>query len=199
MCFICNNYCFNEAQKKFRILKYFPVYAVSFLIVMIINHLCTNNHIPNRLFPLSTYLDYFFTLVELVIFSHFYYQLVKSNILKTFIILSNLLFVLFFILMGVSDKNFFEKGISESTQSIVYTLEAIILLILCLCYFYELFRKLAIVNLKNDPAFWVSTGLLFLWPACCHIRSWKIIWIGIILTLHICCILYFIFFISCFS
>jgi hypothetical protein len=40
--------------------------------------------------------------------------------------------------MGVSDKNFFEKGISESTQSIVYTLEAIILLILCLCYFYEL-------------------------------------------------------------
>ena len=148
-------------KKRVRILKYFPLYAVTFSIGLIFNRLCVNNHVRNRLFPFSTYLDYFLTLLELIIFSNFYYQLIKNQIVKRFIILSNLLFVLFFILMRVSDKNFFEKGISESTQSIVYTLEAIILLILCLCYFYELFRKLAIVNLKNDPAFWVSTGLLF--------------------------------------
>lgn len=148
-------------KKKFRILKYFPIYAASFLIGLIFNRLCTTNHVPNMLFPVSTYLDYFLTLLELMIFSHFYYQLVKSHSLKTFIILSNSLFVLFFILMGVSDKNFYSKGISESTQSIVYTVEGIILLILCLFYFYELFKKLAVVNLKNEPVFWVSTGLLF--------------------------------------
>jgi hypothetical protein len=42
--------------------------------------------------------------------------------------------------------------------------------------------------------FGYQPACFFLWPARCHIRSWKTIWIGIILTLHICCILYFIFF-----
>jgi len=148
-------------KNKFRILKNFPVYSGSFLVVMIINRLCTNNHIPNLLFPLSTFLDYFFTLLELIIFSNFYHQLIKNHTVKRLIIVSNLLFVLFFIFMGVRDKNFYHQGISEKTQSIVYTVEGIILLFLCSFYYFELFKRLHVINLKNEPVFWVSTGLFF--------------------------------------
>ena len=150
-----------KAKKRFKILRYFPVYTVSFLIAIIVNRLSVTNHAPNKLFPLSTYLDYYLTLLELAIFSHFYYQLIQNRTVKMLIILSNLLFILFYVYMGISDKNFYDKGITERTQSVVYTVEGVILLILCSIYFFELFKNLPVVNLKNEPVFWVSVGLLF--------------------------------------
>src|ERR1700752_2063239 len=101
----------GKNNKKFRILKYFPVYAVSFFIGLVINRLSTINHIPNMLSPFATYLDFFLTLLELLIFSQFYHQLIKNSTVKRLIIWTNVLFVLFFIYMGVSDKNFYAKGI----------------------------------------------------------------------------------------
>jgi len=151
----------RKNKNRFRILKYFPIYAISFLVGIVVNRLSTINHVPNRLFPFATYFDFFFTLLELLIFSHFYHQLIKNRIVKKLIVVTNLLFVFFFIYMGVGDKNFYDKGISESTQSIVYTVEAIILLLLCSFYFFELFKKLPVADLKNEPVFWVSTGLFF--------------------------------------
>jgi len=148
-------------NKKFKILNYFPIYTVSLLSGIIFNRISVVNHVRTELFPIATYWDYSVTLLELMIFSHFYYQLIKNHIVKSFIILSNLLFVPFFVFMAVIDKNLLNKGITESTQSIVYTVEGVILLILCLAYFFELFKKLPIVNLKNDPVFWISIGLLF--------------------------------------
>ena len=147
--------------KKFKILRYIPVYSVSFILGLVVNRFSKDYPVPSKLLPLSTYLDYFITLLELIIFSHFYHQLIESRTVKRLIIVSNSLFVLFYIYMGVSDENFFYKGITEGTQSTVYTVEGIILLILCSYYFFELFKKLPVVNLKNEPVFWVSTGLFF--------------------------------------
>ncbi len=151
----------RKNYKRFKILKYFPIYAAIFLIGIVVNRLGTVNHVPSRLYVFGSYLDFFLTLLELLIFSNFYHQLIKNQAVRKLTVLTNLLFVLFFIYMGVADKDFYDKGISESTQSIVYTVEGIILLLLCSFYFFELFKKLPIGDLKNEPVFWVSTGLLF--------------------------------------
>lgn len=151
-------------RKKFKLLKYFPVYAATLLltsITLIISHISKDLKFHPKFFRgLADYVDHLFTLLELIIFSHLYYQIINNRIIKKSIIVINILFLFFFIFMTIEDDEFFQE-ISLNTKSIVYTLEAIILLFLCSYYFYELFKKLPVLNLKNEPVFWVSTGLMF--------------------------------------
>jgi len=149
-----------EKRKKFKILKYFPAYIISLLLLCVFYEICDLTSLSNYFLPILHYGDYFFTLLELIIFSHFYYQLINNKIFKKSILILNVLFSFFFIFMGLIDKEFYQS-ISESTQSKVYTIEGVILLLICSFYFFELFQKMPIVNLRNEPAFWISTGLLF--------------------------------------
>lgn len=146
-------------RKKFQLLKYIPLYTITLFLVCLSSDLHSASHIITFL-RLTHYLDYFFTLLELIIFSHFYYYLINNRIIKKTIIPVNLAFFVFYVYMLVQDESFY-KAVSEKTQTIVYTIEGLILLLVCLTYFIELFKKPAYLNLKNDPAFWVSTGLLF--------------------------------------
>jgi hypothetical protein len=95
-----------------------------------------------------------------MILSRFYYRLIKSRQVKKSIIIINVLFALFFMYMGITDERIYH-GLSISTHSTVYTTEGVILLLICSFYFFELFQKTPFVNLRNEPAFWISTGLLF--------------------------------------
>ena len=111
-------------------------------------------------YGLADYIDYSFTLIEMVTFSIFFYQLITKIIVKKLIIISNIFFSLFFIYMLTIDPGFY-ASISETTQSRVYTAEGVILLMICLFYFIDFFKKPPNLNLNNEPVFWVSTGLLF--------------------------------------
>ena len=62
--------------------------------------------------------------------------------------------------MAVLD-NHFPNGTSEITQSKVYTVEAVLLLLICLIYFFQVFRELPYIDIKNESIFWISAGLLF--------------------------------------
>jgi len=109
---------------------------------------------------LAAYTDYFLAFIELIVFSNFYYQIVGNPKLKTSIVIANLIFTFYFIYKLFSDKKF-PISISEKTQAEVYTVEATILLPICFFYFVEIFKKNPDLNLKNEPAFWLSTGLGF--------------------------------------
>jgi hypothetical protein len=50
-------------------------------------------------------------------------------------------------------------------HSVTYSLGCLIIVLFCMYYFFELFRLPHSVNLKNDPAFWICSGLLFFY--CC--------------------------------
>jgi hypothetical protein len=151
-------------RKKFIILKHFPIYIVSLLSVstsMPLYYIAKDaNFYVNFFDGLSDYTDYLFTLVEMIILSHFFYLVIKNKIIKILLLFFNILFALFFIYMAIKDKDFYQ-AISETTQSIVYTAESIILIFFCSAYFVELFKKLPFVDLKNEPVFWVSTGIFF--------------------------------------
>ena len=147
-------------RKKFTQLKYIPLYISSLLIVGFCSALYNGHYISHLSFGLADYVDYFFTLIELLIFSHFYYNLTSNIAVKKLVISLNLIFSAFFLYMLITDKEF-SSSISVTTKNQVYTIEGIVLLLICLSYFFELFKKPPLSKLKNDPVFWVSTGLLF--------------------------------------
>lgn len=151
-------------SKKHEILKYFPLYISSLLIVCLTNELNNLTYDSNRQIKyfsgVANYLDYSFTFLEMIVFSHFFYRTTKSNIERRIIIFLNTCFLVYFAYMPFTDAKFYHS-ISEITQSKVYTIEGAILLLICLFHFIEIFKELPTINLKNEPIFWVSTGLLF--------------------------------------
>lgn len=145
-------------KKKFSSLKYIPLYTITLLLVA----LCAIYNINRTVIFLffAHHLDYFFTLLELLIFSHFYYHLINNHPIKKAIILTNLASFILYIYLLLEDKDF-HVSISEKTQNIAYTVEGVILLLICLTYLTNIFKKPSYLNLKNDPVFWISTGLFF--------------------------------------
>ena len=87
-------------RKKFISLKYFPVYAATLLLDDVSfywYHLAKEaNYHGDFFWGLSSYLDYLFTLLELIFFSHFYYHLTCTQIIKK-LILVFVVFLVFFL------------------------------------------------------------------------------------------------------
>lgn len=67
---------------------------------------------------------------------------------------------------------FFIQGV-KSFSTISYSLGCLIIVCFCIYYFFELFRSPKSVKLKNDPAFWICTGLLFFY--CCTFPMFALI------------------------
>lgn len=154
-------YKYKTAHK---IMKHIPVYIISLLIVYISgsfsSYLSDSNSFKIILAVIASYCDYFFIPLELIIFSRIYYQLIVNSKFKTAIVLTNVIFIFYFLYKLIEDKQF-PLGTTDRTQAEVYVMEGAILLPSCLFYFIELFLKQSNLSLKNEPAFWLSTGLLF--------------------------------------
>lgn len=150
-------------RKKHVLLKYIPLYITIFLFIIITGPITFV--IPEKKYSykiinsLNEYADYFFTLLEMIIFSHIYYWLTDNTTIKRVIFFVNAFFVSFFLYMLFRDRHFPEY-ISQTTQEEVYTVEGILLLPICISYFVQLFRKPPYPNLKNEPGFWISAGML---------------------------------------
>lgn len=144
--------------------SYLHLYPLSFLIIIIISYiaaiLCDNKILQYNQFSLESYADYFFTLVEMLIFMHFFSLVLKNKSKKKILIFVQLFFIVYFIIELFLNEKFPNK-ITNETQSRVYTTEAIILLIPCVMYFIELFRTPSSSNLKFNPSFWIVSGLFF--------------------------------------
>jgi len=146
-------------RKKFPSLNYIPLYVISLLLPISGGPIFDLDLLsPNIKF--YHYLDYFFTLIELWVFSVFYHRTLKSKFVKKLIIQVNVWFVPLYIYYLVTDRLFYH-AISEETQSTVYTIEAFLIAVPCFNYFIELFKFPPTKSLRNDPAFWISTGILF--------------------------------------
>jgi len=59
---------------------------------------------------------------------------------------------------------FFIQGTTHF-HTITYALGCLLIVILCIYYFFELFQSPSSVNLLRQPAFWICSGLLFFY--CC--------------------------------
>lgn len=151
-------------RRRYEVLKYFPLYIISLIILYLSIYISLLS--PNLLSYITTtfnfinYLDYISILVELFVFTHFFRLVIVSKRMKMTLVLLILFFIPYFLFELYNDR-YFPRSISETIQSRVYTVEAVLLLIPCVFYFYELFKRPAVLNLKNEPSFWVVTGWSF--------------------------------------
>lgn len=151
-------------RRKYDSLKFFPVYFGTLLIVFfsLYMNIYSKDIITYSLtrFNFHHYLDYFSTLIELLVFVHFFNLTIKNKKFKKALLGLAVIFFFYYLIELYFDKRFI-RSISETTQSRVYTIESLILLIPCFVYFLELFRKPLIVNLRQEPSFWIVSGLSF--------------------------------------
>lgn len=151
-------------RRKHEVLKYFPFYIGGLLLVFLSIYVWLifpdiDRYIHST-FNFINYIDYFFILVELFILSNFFYQSISNKAIRKIMIAFTLLFIPYFFLELYNDK-FFPRSISEWSKSRVYTVESLLLLIPCFIYFYELFKKPPVLDLKNEPSFWIVIGWSF--------------------------------------
>lgn len=146
-------------RKKNSLLKNFIVYFAFFLFDIIgcdIYQLFFNK----LNFRYDEYIDYLFTLVELLIFSIFFYNILNNTILKKLIQVITLAFILFAIVSILTNKYFY-YAISQQARNRIYTIEAIVLIFYCVFYYIGLFKKSIYPDLINEPSFWIVTGISF--------------------------------------
>lgn len=96
---------------------------------------------------------YFFTLFEYLLFVAILFKLLRSKLIKKAILLISPTFVLFciYFIFGYKIKKF------DSLQTSV---ECILIILLCLYYFYEQLTNPEFEFIYNNYKFWVVLGLL---------------------------------------
>ena len=71
--------------------------------------------------------------------------------------------VILYVFAAVSNILFIQK--MKTFHTVTYSLGCLLIVSFCIYYFFELFRLPKSVKLKNNPAFWICSGLLFFY--CC--------------------------------
>lgn len=151
-------YCYRNSNPRY--LWIFPVY----LFISLMVELLVNSYFIGLLHirPFGTYQPYakliiynLYTPFELFVFSWFLFRIIQSPLIKRLLILSLMLFSLFFI---ISSSN---SHIAKSININSVILECIIIIIPCFSWYRELFTRDEPVNLIREPAFWLVTGIFF--------------------------------------
>lgn len=98
------------------------------------------------------------------VFEFCFYLWIISHIVirKSMKKLIRILIVLYAI-ASISNIVFIQK--MKTFHSFTYAIGCLLIVIACIYYFYELFKLPKAVKLKNTPAFWICSGMLFFY--CC--------------------------------
>jgi len=99
---------------------------------------------------------YIFVILEYSIFSLLLSKFIRSVAAKKYLPLSCILFSISAVLIWYYNTSF------TRAFSIETTIETISLIPFCLYYFFELLNNPPLAKLSDEPAFWITTGILFL-------------------------------------
>lgn len=130
-------------------LKLFPI----FLTYTLINELVATYQVYHDAQTTEIYNVYVF--IQFFFYTYLFYNFIKRKLIRQFILASQ---VVFFVLSALNIL-FFQKF--SNYNSITYSLGCLEIVTLSIIYFLELFRLKKVVNLVREPAFWISTALLF--------------------------------------
>ena len=117
---------------------------------------------PHQQYPVLTenISNFSFMLFEFIICNLFIMHYIVSPVRKLIIRINGLVFFvfLFFLILFFPSINKYTR----ITSAVFYLLESAFLVLPCLIYFYELFLTVNLRPLRDQPSFWVVTGILFL-------------------------------------
>lgn len=134
-------------------IKVFPFFLIISLLVEIIGEVRNNKGFNNLM------IYNIFNVFEFTFYIWIIKEIVASNKAKNFI------FYILLIYPVVDLANIFFIQGTANFHTITYALGCLIIVLLCIYYFFELFQSPSSVNLLQQPAFWICSGLLFFY--CC--------------------------------
>ena len=148
----------NDIEKDLKLLRY---YLIFYVVIKLFNYsffMTSESNLYNRSVGEELYkqIDFFFTIIE---FSFFCVYL-KPTIPK---IITRVNVIVFFICAACLYvyQIIFYHGIAYSNTLLLFTLQTILLLSMCLAYFLSIFKIKPIISLVDDHKFWIATGLTF--------------------------------------
>lgn len=104
--------------------------------------------------PAKFYIFSFFTVMEYSLFSLFFYLCFKSKLIKKVILVAA---PLFFILVMYY---VFNKNQSNSFDAIPASLESILIIVFCVCFFFEQIRDMEVSFIYSSKTFWIIVAIL---------------------------------------
>jgi hypothetical protein len=129
-------------------LKLFTPFLVITLIVEIIGWK-VNERQEN-----SSFLIYPFSVLEFGFYLYTLYNVIRTPGIKKVVLYA--LFI--YPVLALTNIYFIQVN---AFPSVTYSLGCLLIVGVCIYYFYELFHLPSSVNLVREPAFWICTGLLF--------------------------------------
>lgn len=139
--------------------KYTPVYMRSFFIypavgLLIIIPLFLTTHFFKSYKPYSSVINNLSTIFHYCFLGAFIIRVMpnrsNNNVIK--LIFATFLLLIFIVL--------FKEDITKP-NSFAFATANLGLTIFCIIYYFKLFNNLPILDLKNEPSFWVITGVFF--------------------------------------
>lgn len=148
-------------------LRLFPPYLLVTLLAELLGIYLTFLKIPNTLFY------NFFTTFEFCFYLWIISLVISKVRMKRVVRITILLYAL------AAGINILLIQRIQTFHTITYALGCLIVVVFCIYYFLELFRLPKSVQLKNNPAFWICSGLLFFY--CCSFPLYALVnlWSGI--------------------
>jgi hypothetical protein len=149
-------------RKRHVILEYFPYYFFAHVLANISFSIhdtyFSESVLHSTLLNLNTFVDYALTIIEFLVFIYVFEKTIiqKSKFLKAL----RLLFLALCLLLLFQDL-FRYRILNQSTLHNVFTLQASFLIIACITYYLHIFRLPPYIKLREDPVFWIATGLIF--------------------------------------
>lgn len=138
-----------------RFLKWFTPFLFSTALVETIANKMAYRGIPNL------WIYNFFSVVEFTFyFLFFYFQLRGDNTKRTV-----LATVYVYPIVALVNIIFFQGNNSQGLHTYTVMLGAILIVVFCMTYFYQVLRFPEMASLVRVPAFWIIAGLLFFY-AC---------------------------------
>jgi hypothetical protein len=130
-------------------LRLFPVFllvtiAVEGISTWMFLHGKTSNHLYN-----------FFSSVEFLFYMYVIREIIQNAKAKKIILYTAWIYAL----LGIANALFIQKLIAYN--SVTYALGCILIALMCIYYFFELFQAMNSASLVRMPAFWICAGLLF--------------------------------------
>jgi hypothetical protein len=148
----------KEIENDLKLLRY---YLIAYVIIKVFNYsffMTSETKLYNRNAGEELYkqIDFFFTVLEFSFFCAYLKPTIpkiitKVNVIVFFICATCLYFY----------QIFFYQKIAYANTLILFTLQAILLLSMCLAYYISIFKTKPIINLIEEPKFWIATGLTF--------------------------------------
>jgi uncharacterized membrane protein len=154
VCLLTSLLVYREGTESYVYLKFFPPFLFLTLIVEIWGAYTSSLGLRNAM------LYNLFFLQWVCIFLGILSIIIKNSIAKKIVWGIIVLFAAYATINGLYIRM---KTISTVTNS----LGCLLIVIVCIYYFLELFRQPKSVDLRHNPAFWICTGLLFY--CCCAV------------------------------